>query len=80
LAVTLEKRYNSPVCDTKLICKLDPLNKINFHRYLDGVSCLMIIAHLENQKMVAAFTLSPFLKGKRGEDAQDALLFSIHNR
>jgi len=40
----------------------------------------MIIAHLENQKMVAAFTLSPFVKGKKGEDAQDALLFSIHNR
>jgi hypothetical protein len=37
----------------------------------------MIIAHLENQKMVAAFTLSPFLQGKKGEDA---LLFSIHNQ
>ena len=46
LAQTLEDRYNSPVSHTKLICKLDPLNKINFHKYLDEVPCLMIIAHL----------------------------------
>ena len=37
LADTLNNRYKTRVTFSKLLCKLDPLNKTNFHRYIDGI-------------------------------------------
>lgn len=77
LADTLNNRYKKLVTFSKLLCKLDPLNKTNFHKYIDGIPHILVLVQLKNGGILAAFSLSPFISGSKGDDS---LIISVTQR
>lgn len=68
---------NRSIFKTKLIYRFEPLNKVNFHNYIDGCSNLVVIARTSSGYYLAAFTESPFYPKATANDA--GLLFSLTN-
>jgi hypothetical protein len=67
---------NKRPTSSKLLCRLDPLNKINFHKYLDRHPNILAIAELRNGLIVAGFSSDPFIPNTRGTKG---LILSITN-
>jgi hypothetical protein len=61
---------------SKLLCRLDPLNKINFHKYLDRHPNILALAQLRNGLIVAGFSSDPFIPQTRGTNG---LIISVTN-
>ena len=74
IANILNNRYHNQVINSKLLCKLDPLNKTNIHKYIDNVPYLMILIKLKNGRILGGFSLSPFVKNSKGVDS---IIFSV---
>lgn len=72
----LANRYKQEPRCSKLLCRLDPLNKTNFHRYIDNTPNLLMLVELKNGKILGGFSLTPFYKNVKGEDS---LIFSVTN-
>jgi hypothetical protein len=49
--------------------KFDPLNKVNFHRYIDEIPNILVLVKLANGRMLACYTNQPFKPQCTGEDA-----------
>lgn len=68
---------NRSILKTKLIYRFEPLNKVNFHNYIDSCSNLVLIARTSSGNYVAAFTESPFFPKSEANDV--GLLLSLTN-
>lgn len=75
---TLENRYKSRIFRTNLLYKLDPLNKNNFHQYIDNKDNLFVLVKLVNGSIVAAFSQNKIYP-KMVPD-KDGLLISVSNK
>ena len=60
---------------TVLIYSFDPLNKINFHKYIDDHECLLVIVKMKNGALLAGFTEGPFVPKKVSD--RDGLIMSL---
>lgn len=63
---------------SKLIYKYDALNKVNFHKYIDNKSQIVVIVKLKNGKIVGAWSEGSF-QPKMVSD-KDGLIFSLTHR
>ena len=54
---------------TRPLCKYDLLNSTNVHRYVDNVPCILSLGRLENGRVVACFSVTPFVPTCVGTDA-----------
>lgn len=57
---------------------LDPLNRINFHKYIDGKPQIVLLIKLQNGYVLGAWSEGPFLPGTMSQ--KDGLIFSLTNR
>ena len=73
----LEKSKNKKIVRTRLIYKLDAINLINFHKYIDDIPNLIIIIKVTEGVYVAGYTNMPFRKKDHGDSA---LILSLQNR
>lgn len=63
---------------SKLIYKFDPLNKTNFHQYIDQIPNILVIIKLQNGFLTAAYSEGAFVP--RVQSDKDGLIFSVTNR
>lgn len=45
---------------TKLVYTFDPLNKVNFHRYIDKIDSLLVIVKTAKGAILAGYTQGSF--------------------
>lgn len=74
----LEKRLRCKIAKTRLLYKYDPLNKTNWHRYIDNRDNLVLVVKLANGNAVAAWSEGPFYP--RMTSDKDGLIISLTNR
>jgi hypothetical protein len=55
----LEEFTKSTPSESKLIYKYDPLNSVNFHKYLDQVENLIFFVKIRNGTIIGGFTVYP---------------------
>ncbi len=75
---TIQNKRNLKIQKTKLIFRDDPLNKINFHRYIDGISNLVVIVKTKKGFYIAGYTEGEFNPEK--PSSGDGLLISLNNK
>jgi hypothetical protein len=63
------------VSSTRLLHRWDPLNKINFHKYIDEAPHLLLLVRLKNGRIVAGYSNHPIVHGCKGGD--NGLLLSV---
>lgn len=56
---TLQQFMNEVPVSTRFLYKFDPSNRINFHKYIDGVPNLLLIVHLSNGTKIGGFAVDP---------------------
>lgn len=57
---------------------MDPLNKVNFHHYIDGKSNIVVIARTITGFYLAAFSESPIMPKSIASDG--GLIISLSNK
>ena len=62
----LKNRYKQAPNNSKLLCKYDLLNKVNFHKYIDDIPYLLVLIELQNGNIIGGFSFSPFNKNIKG--------------
>ena len=78
LKEVLENKYKSKLFKTQLVYKYDPLNKTNFHEYIDNKEGIFVLAKVGNEHIVGGFYNGKLLP-KIGTD-KDAILISVNNK
>jgi hypothetical protein len=63
---------------TRLLYRLDPLNKTNFHSYIDNHPNFLLVVQLANNFLFAAFSQGPLIP-KTASD-KDGVILSLTNR
>jgi len=56
LTEVIQSRLQSRILSTKLIYRYDTLNKVNFHKYIDGKENLVVLVKLTNEYTLGAWT------------------------
>ena len=72
---TLEDFSLQKIKKTKLIYQYDPLNKNNFHNYIDNHPHILALARLTNGRIVAAYSEDPISHG--GGASSGAMVMSV---
>ena len=54
----IQKHVNIRITDTRLLCRLDPLNSTNFHRYIDHKEHIVLVI-----KLINGFHLAGYYEG-----------------
>ena len=75
LTEVLQNRLRTKIVSTKLIYRYDTLNKVNFHKYIDGKENLVVLVKLSNEYMLGAWTQGAFVP--RVVSDKDGLIFSL---
>jgi hypothetical protein len=78
LTEVLQNRLKTRILSTKLIYRYDTLNKINFHKYIDGKENIVVIIKLANEYRLGAWTQGAFMP--RIVSDKDGLIFSLTNK
>ena len=58
-----------------MLYKYDPLNKNNFHKYIDGHPHILALARLANDRLVAAYSEDPI--SSEGGASSGAMIMSV---
>jgi hypothetical protein len=61
LKTEIEAFTHRKIYRTKLIYKFDPINKVNFHRYIDGYMNILLIVRTSSGHFLAGFSESALL-------------------
>ena len=48
---------------TKLIYRYDPLNKTNYHSYIDNIPHFVLVVKLKNGRLIAGYSVGPVVEG-----------------
>lgn len=67
-----------PIKKTKLIYRLDPLNRVNFHKYIDNHMHIVLVAKTIYGRVIAAYSEECFTS--KGTKKGDALLMALWNQ
>jgi hypothetical protein len=59
---SIEEYTHREVQYTTLLCRFDPLNKVNDHNYFDGQEHLCLVIRLKNGRSVSGYSESAFMK------------------
>jgi hypothetical protein len=78
LVRNIEERIGASIVGTRLLCRWDPLNKVNFHKYIDDQEQIVVVVRLLNGYALAAWTELPFRP--KGSGDGDGLIISLSNR
>ena len=77
IAKSLSDHFGQRPINSKLLCKLDPLNSTNFHKYFDRIPNIMALAQLRNGRITAGFSKSAF--DNSNKVSNDSLILSVTN-
>jgi hypothetical protein len=61
---------------TKLLYRTDPLNKTNFHKYIDGKNNILLLTRLTNGYVIGGYSYTPIEKD-RTERSKRGFIFSL---
>lgn len=56
----LESHFRMQIKKTKLVYFFDPLNKVNFHKYIDKLDNLLVIVKTAKGAILAGYTQGSF--------------------
>ena len=68
------------IVKTKMIYAQDVKNPTNFHEYVDGIPCVLIILKLDNGEIIGVFSEKPLTKENEGNLENNGLLFNIDRK
>ena len=74
----MEQRYKLKIFRTNLVYKIDPLNKNNFHQYIDNKENILALVRLVNGYIVAAYTQGKVYPKMVAD--KDGIIMSVTNR
>lgn len=70
LVETLQNLLKNIIVRTRLVCRMDPINPTNMHRYIDGLSNIVILIRTDIGQLIGAYSEGCFkskaISNKRG--------------
>ncbi len=79
LKESIEEECSARIIKSRLIYRHDPINKANFHLYIDNLENLVVIIKLANGHFVAGFTEDSLQSDKR-HTQKTGLIMSLTNK
>jgi hypothetical protein len=76
IASAIRDRYKRVPTNSKLLCRYDPLSNVNFHRYIEAVPHVLVLALAVNGNIIASFIPEPI----KDKACRDSILMSVTNQ